>query len=142
MEAKLPQLPPDALAETGESAPTLMMKLTVYGSLALAVLLALALIIGTGVRWMTQPTPSSIVIFHSDASLVDSTISILDSEGTNERRVSIEKTADFATPIFLEPGTYTLTVRHAGNVIYHDYMYVAEGNRYDIDITPRPATRP
>ena len=122
--------------------PSRGMKFVVYGSLVAAVALALTLVASTGIRWMTQRTPSSILVFHANADLADSTISILGGDRSSERTAQIPKTSEFIAPIFLEPGAYTFTVKHAGEVVFHDSMYVAEGSRYDIDITHPAATQP
>ena len=113
----------------------------VYLSLGLAVLLAMGLIAATGIRWLTQRTPSSIVVFHADASMADGVITLQGSE-SDDRTATISGGPDFTTPVFLEPGSYTVTVRAGGRIAYHDTMYVAEGNRYDIDITRHPTSQP
>jgi len=113
----------------------------VYLSLGLAVLMAMGLIAATGIRWLTQRTPSSIVVFHADASMADGVITLRGPE-SGDRTATIAGEPEFTTPVFLEPGSYTITVKAGGRVMYHDTMYVAEGNRYDIDITAKPATQP
>ena len=60
-----------------EAPPSRTMTVTVYVSLAAAVLLGISLVVATGVRWMTQPTPSSIVVFHGDAPVASASISIV-----------------------------------------------------------------
>jgi len=117
-------------------------RVVVYLTLVLAVLLALGLISSIGLRWMTQRTPSSIVIFHADASLADATITITSDDQSGSRTAHVPKIPDFTAPLFLEPGSYSFSVQQNGTVVFQDSMYVAEGSRYDVDVSPHPTTKP
>ena len=135
--------PQSSEAEAGESqASGTGHKFVVYLTLSAAVLLALGLTTAIGIRWMTQRTPSSIVVFHGNDNLVGATIQISGDDGVHRSPVNIRKTADFTTPLFLETGMYSFAVTRNGQVLFQDSMYVAEGSRYDIDMTHPPTTIP
>ncbi len=112
----------------------------IYTTLFVTLLLAIGLTTAIGIRWMNQRTPSSIVVFHGQASMVDAAIHISGDDGVTRAPVTIRQNEDFTTPIFLEPGSYSFTVKMGGRVIYQESMYVAEGCRYDIDMS-RPPVR-
>ncbi len=117
---------------------TLKQKVLVYSTLAVSLLLAIGLTTAIGIRWMNQRTPSSIVIFHANAGLIDAVIQISGDNEMHRAPVKIQQNADFATPIFLEPGAYSFTVKKAESIVYQDQMYVAEGCRYDVDLKHSP----
>jgi hypothetical protein len=131
--------PPDA-------PPSVVTRVAVYGTVTLTVLLALGLITVTGIRWMLQPTPSSIVVVQSDAALAGASI-IVAREGEKPRTaITIARESNGQTPLFLENGSYTIRVEKGEQVVYRTDrpFYVAAGRRYDIDLRtlPLPTTRP
>jgi hypothetical protein len=122
-------------------------KVAVYAIVVLTVLLALTFIAITGIRWMLQQTPSSIVVILSQPDMTGASV-IVTREGERPRpAVVIGDEAHGNTPLFLEKGAYIIRVEKAGKVIYRTDrpIYVAEGRRYDIDIASgvtSPSTRP
>jgi len=141
-----PSTPPAPTPASAPPAPvhTTRQKVFIYGTLIVTVGLALSLILNIGLQWINQRTPTSYIVFHGDASLAGGSITITsDAVGASPRMVQIPEAADLELPVFLESGRYDILVRFAnGYPLLRDPMYVAEGSRYDINLTRRPATRP
>ncbi|CAN5462002.1 hypothetical protein BH10PLA1_BH10PLA1_02820 [soil metagenome] len=143
MDAPNPQ-PPAPSADTGDSPSSARRhKLFIYTTLTVTVVLAVTLIVLTGLEWITQRTPTSIVVFHISPALQGGSITLTNGESdAHPRVVKITDAADPLLPVFLESGTYDVTVRYANDrLFFRDSMYVAEGSRYDIDITRNANTR-
>jgi hypothetical protein len=124
-----------------ERPPTMAHRVFIYAALVVTVLLALFLVIATGVRWITQPTPSSIVVFRLSPKLAGAQIIATGATGS-PRTITIPSPVPGTTPMFLEEGTYTLKAMQGNATIYRDEIYVAQGRRYDIDLAGHPTTAP
>jgi hypothetical protein len=133
-----PEPSPDDLAAT----PSRMTKVAVYTALVVAVLLGLGLIVATGVRWLTQRTPSSIVVIHGGPSLAAGTLVITPETGPARAPIPMPHDGDYSLPVFLDTGAYAFTVKVGGAVVFHDSLYIADGSRYDVDIRPAITTQP
>jgi len=141
--AAQPTQPTDPTSSIDEPAPTRRETIVVYTILAVTILLAILLIVGTGLQWLTQRTPTSIVVLHGKRALTDATLVIKDEENESApRTVAIPSQADFELPVFLESGNYTLIVKEAGITLIREQRYVAEGSRYDLDVSTLPTTQP
>ena len=123
--------------------PSPVRRVTVYVIVIVTVLLAVTLITVTGIRWMIQPTPSSIVVIQGDASLVGASIYITREGEPPRQPVTIGEHPDGRTPLFLETGAYTIRVEKDRKTVFRTDrpIFVAEGRQYDIDLT-KPATPP
>lgn len=130
---------------TADAAPPGVLKrMAVYGIVVGTVVLAVGLIAVTGMRWMSQPMPSSTIVVLGDASHVGATV-IVTRQGEQQPRpaVRIEPRHNGHTPLFVESGTYLLRVEKDGRPIFHTAQpfYVAAGRIYDIDLATA-TTRP
>ncbi len=144
MDAPNPQPPAPSEVAADTQSSDRRHKLFIYTTLMVTIALGLTLIIVTGMQWITQRTPTSIVVFHISPALQGGSISLTSGESdARPRVVKIPETTDFLLPVFLESGTYDVVVRYANDrMLFRDSMYVAEGSRYDIDIARGETTQP
>lgn len=121
--------------------PTLGRRVLVYASLTLTIVLAFFLIVSTGIRWMTQRTPASIVIVYGGPATAGARVTAISDEGTESRSGTLPSTGEIVLPLFLPAGAYTLQVDDQNKPVYRTMIYVAAGQRYDVHLHP-PAAQP
>jgi hypothetical protein len=94
-------------------------------------------------RWATMSEPNSVLLVNAGAALKDAEISVDSIELAKPLRATVGVNDRYSIPFYVNPGTYDVRLKMAGEEQFHGSITVAARTMRTIDLTKLvPTTTP
>jgi hypothetical protein len=125
--------------------PSIYSRTFVLGSILLSILLFFCAASFIAYRWLITTEPSALLIVDANQLLQGATVSVKSTEEEDTKSQTVGVGNRFSVPFYLDPGTYTLSIRLRETNIYTGEFTLRHNEVGRFDLTkwePQPTSRP